>query len=323
MAVKNGTNGNDFLTDLEQGYIFLGGQLRQIWTDRFTNDTINGLEGHDQITLNGGHDFADGGGGNDTIIDSGTGDDLMFGRSGSDHFYIGTGNNYVDGGYDNDWVYYVNRTENVLVDLERGYGRGHGQDRLISIENAFTGPGHDVIVGSSLGNSLLGGYGNDHIMGMRGDDRIQGGPGDDRLTGDGTAYFPAPPRDTDRDTFVFTSLDDFSGYDVIVDFRQGEDRIDVSAIDTNPDTPIDDFFTFDTTPDGSTEEWWDGLEFPAGFTVFGPPDDSPIIEGDPGEIEYRHHNGNTYIYLSLEDGDTNAEIMLVGIYHLRASDFMT
>jgi Ca2+-binding RTX toxin-like protein len=324
MAVKTGTNNADYLTDLVAVYsFFTGAQVG--WIDRNTDDTVNGLDGDDLIILYNGNDIANGGNGHDSITDFGTGHDVMTGGYGNDHFYIGVGNNIVDGGYDHDWAHYDYRSENVLVDLGREYGRGAGEDRLISIESASGGTGHDVLVGSAAANTLFGGYGNDHLVGMRGNDILQGGRGDDRLTGDGSGSSAGPRRDSDRDTFVFDD-NDFAypyevTYDVITDFRRGEDRIDVRGVDADPTTGIDDYFTFDDTPDSAFEEWVDGLDNLLGFTQIRA-DGSPVIDGDPQEIEYRHVGGNTFIYLSTADGETNADIMLVGTHYLTADDFI-
>lgn len=94
-----------------------------------------------------------------------------------------------------------------------------------------TGPeGNKVAVkfslSSMLGNNIFGGAGNDFIYGLAGNDRLQGGLGKDFLSGgDG------------RDTFIFASTSETgitnTSWDVINDFKRGEDKIDLSGIDAN------------------------------------------------------------------------------------------
>jgi hypothetical protein len=48
----------------------------------------------------------------------------------------------------------------------------------------------------------------------------------------------------------------------------------------------------------------------------------PIINAEPGEIEYRHDGGNTYVYLGFGDGLTESSFVLSGTVHLTASDFI-
>jgi serralysin len=74
----------------------------------------------------------------------------------------------------------------------------------VTIENARGGSGNDTLIGNDAAN------------------RLEGGAGTDSLTGGGGA-----------DTFLFTTLGDSavgSARDVITDFEQGSDKIDLSAL---------------------------------------------------------------------------------------------
>ena len=84
--------------------------------------------------------------------------------------------------------------------------------------DVLLGAGDDVYDGSAgtLNGSVLGGDGNDTLIGGAGSDRLVGGLGNDTLTGNGGA-----------NTFVFAPTD--LGADVITDFQDGTDLLDVSA----------------------------------------------------------------------------------------------
>lgn len=81
---------------------------------------------NDQLTGTPGHD----------LLDGGLGDDLLIGNEGDDTLYGGAGNDLLDGGAGNDTLL---------------FGRGDGQDRMVSDWNALTGQ-HDVLqLGAGIG----------------------------------------------------------------------------------------------------------------------------------------------------------------------------
>ena len=121
------------------------------------------------------------------------------------------------------------------------------------------------LIGNAGNNHLLGGGGADRLLGGLGDDVLHGGRGHDRLTGsdgndvlDGSGgadhLFGGAGSDTmmggsGADKFVFASLSDTFTEplmcDIIADFKQGEDKIDLSAIDANTTNSVaDDAFVF-------------------------------------------------------------------------------
>ncbi len=126
--------------------------------------------------------------------------------------------------------------------------------QLTSIENA-TGSDHDdVLIGNSASNVLDGGFGNDVINGGGGDDTIIGGynfSGHDVLTGGaGSDTFVFNGQTHTQYTFsadfrsvTVTEIESTDSYetpylanprstvDVITDFQQGIDKIDLRGID--------------------------------------------------------------------------------------------
>ena len=95
-----------------------------------------------------------------------------------------------------------------FADLIRGRG---GNDE-------FEGNGgNDTIYGDSGNDEIDGGAGKDLLWGGAGNDRLDGGAGNDRLWGG-----------AGRDLFEFERGD---GRDVIEDFQDGLDRIDLDDFD--------------------------------------------------------------------------------------------
>jgi Ca2+-binding RTX toxin-like protein len=98
------------------------------------------------------------------------------------------------------------------------------------------GAGDDTVAGGVKGDYFQGGAGNDQLFGLGGNDVLIGGLGTDLLRGG-----------AGRDTFRFDNfLDADSDFapDTIADFNKGSDKIDLSRIDANSETPEEDAFTF-------------------------------------------------------------------------------
>jgi Ca2+-binding RTX toxin-like protein len=348
-VVVNGTAGNDTLDDLTRDATSVA--------DLGRNDTINGGAGGDLIHAYNGNDVVNGGEGNDAIYDTPhfgetfNGNDTLNGEGGNDYFYMsGSGDNVVNGGLGSDTVNYLFADKPVWIDLASTRAVTNGRiDTLSSIENADGSAFDDVIGGDNGGNRLFGGKGNDFIDGGGGNDTVIGGDGNDTLKGgtgndlvtefatygnnklEGGAGNDTLVGGWGRDTmtggdgadrFVFTSAKDYlgSGWDTITDFQHGIDKIDLSALDARPDLAGRQSFKFDSTRDGRTEEFFDGLsdDWQGLITQKG----GPTINGDRGEIETRYEGGYTYVFLSTGDGIDEAAFRLQGDVQLTASDFI-
>ncbi|MBU6338395.1 MAG: hypothetical protein KGQ36_00255 [Rickettsiales bacterium] len=188
------------------------------------NDVISGGAGNDEIYGEEGDDVINGNQGED-FIDGGAGDDNLSGGLGKDLIYCGAGNDVVNAGGDDDIVY--GEDGNDVIDGVLGndvlYG-GSGDDYLSGgqgNDTIYGGTGDDDIGGGVGDDNLSGGDGNDVMRGAKGDDVIAGGLGADILRGG-----------EGNDIFTFTSLDDSnaSAYDIISDFKRGEDLIDLSGL---------------------------------------------------------------------------------------------
>ena len=114
-----------------------------------SGDVINGTAGNDVVVS---------GAGNDTI-NTGDGDDRVCSEAGADEVNTGNGSDFVLAGPDADTV------------------RGQGDNDTL-VGNAGGGDTNDV------GDTIVGGTGNDFLDGWVGDDVLVGGLGDDQLRGE-------------------------------------------------------------------------------------------------------------------------------------------
>ena len=142
------------------------------------------------------------------------------------------------------------------------------------------GGGNDTLVGGEGHDKLNGGGGNDGLYGGLGRDLLFGGAG--------------------HDEFYFASIAD-SGVsaalrDRIKDFVQGEDVINLSAIDANAGTAADNAFSF------------------IGSAAFS---------HTAGELRQFAAGANTVIAGDIDgNGAADFSILLVGSHTLQSSDFV-
>lgn len=152
------------------------------------NDTLLGGDG--TRLSNGdvsGGDLIAGGNGNDSIR-GGNGRDYIDGGDQA-QFVQSDGTDTLDGGAGNDVVAYYARSTGIVVNLGTGTGAGSPgeNDRLLNIEDIYSGLGNDSLLGSDGGNLIDGGNGKDTIRAAGGVDRIKAGKGADSVftLGDG------------------------------------------------------------------------------------------------------------------------------------------
>ncbi len=264
--------------------------------------TIFGATGDDLVIGSSRAETLDGLAGND-IIFAGGGDDLIYGNgregiygnphagSGDNLIFAGAGNDTVVAGYQSDTVY------------------GGAGDDSIDGAGAFasSGAGGAITAARDLGDLLDGGAGRDRINGEGGNDTLLGGAGDDTLIGDlGRDLLAGGPG---RDVFQFSYHSTFgviasdtgtdaATRDVILDFRPGQDRIDLHG------------YLFAT----------DGMHAPAfiGHRAFSGSDALEVryaTEGDHTVVQFR-------VPFDFGPQPTTYEIELAGHHALHASDFI-
>ncbi len=189
-----------------------------------------------------------GGPGNDRLY-SGSGDDTLSGGQGNDLLVGGGGADDMTGGLGNDTYVTNNDRDRTIEDVGEGTDRvfsSLGETLEANVENliltgvlSVAGFGNElrnVMIGNPGRNFLDGGDGNDVLLGGAGRDTIVGSLGKDDLRGEAGA-----------DTFAFRTIAESpgtSGRDVIRDFTQGQDRINLAPIDANTLVAGDQAFTF-------------------------------------------------------------------------------
>ena len=142
------------------------------------NDLLNGGLGVDSVLGRAGNDTLLGGAGNDRLygeagsdkMEAGTGNDYAYGGAGNDTFVarIGDGNDVYIGDAGSDTLDMRAITAAARVDLGNGAGSlgtatsaQSGSDKMVGIENVYTGAGNDTITASNAINMMNGGAGSD------------------------------------------------------------------------------------------------------------------------------------------------------------------
>ncbi len=224
------------------------------------------------------------------VLDGGAGTDALIGGLGDDTYITDGGDTITEGlngGTDtvqssatHTLASYV---ENLTLTGAAGLG-GTGN----ALNNRITGnDGANLLDGSSGNDSLSGGDGADSLVGGLGMDQLSGGDG--------------------ADVFIFRAADESANAlptaDAIIDFVQGQDRIDLSKIDASSAISGNNAFT------------WLGT--------------SAIGTTTAGELRYQKYNNegeaNDYTLVFADtDKDIASEFMfkLVGLYDLTGSDFI-
>ncbi|HLL29765.1 MAG TPA: calcium-binding protein [Allosphingosinicella sp.] len=209
-----------------------GGTGRDILYGAGGNDTLNGGDGDDELHGGGEHD----------ILNGGAGSDDMYGGEGNDVYFVDyEGDNVIElAGEGTDQVY-TTLTNYMLSDHVENLGfNGAGDPALnfigSNVGNIIVGrAGDDILDGQGGADELRGGAGNDVLHGGAGDDLLIGGAGADVLCGG-----------TGGDLFRFSDGDSGTGAeaDVITDFVNWVDKVDLRGIDANSAVAGDQAFSF-------------------------------------------------------------------------------
>lgn len=208
------------------------------------------------------------GNGSSNLLDGAAGDDTIAGGGGTDKLLGGTGNDSLDGQIGADTLLGGGGADALIG--------GDGDDRL------FGETGNDSLSGGLGADRLDGGIGADSLLGDDGDDVLIGGAfGTDRMTGG---------AGLDRFTYL-TAQDSFAtaAADVITDFTQGEDRIDLSALVAG------DFIFMGSDPFSTSQA-------SVRATVLG--------DKTAAQFDLNH------------DGTADMQVFLSGIFALTAADFL-
>ncbi|MEM1310562.1 MAG: DUF6851 domain-containing protein [Cyanobacteria bacterium P01_H01_bin.153] len=225
-------------------------------------------------------------------------DEQLYGRGGDDVLSGGLGDDGLWGGDGDDWL----RGDLNSADSQGNTG---GDDSI------FGGAGSDRIGGKGGNDRLVGDDGDDQIWGDAGDDWLDGGAGDDWLLG-GRGH-DILQGGFGRDFLLGGLGNDLYDYsdssespvgaakDRILDFTQGEDKLDISKIDANLHTPGIQPFEFIGTDDFNA--------------------------GNNGQVRYfstGSRDRHTTVQLDIKGDGLNAvlEILLINVPFITASDFV-
>jgi serralysin len=295
-------SGRDTLTNIEN---LSGSEFNDVLTGSSTANRIDGGSGNDVVNGGGGTDVLDGGEGSDVylvtsladktaaeITDTGTTgtDELRFAATTAGTLTLLAGDTGL---------------ECVVIGMGTGASAVTTGKVALNVDatasaNGLTitgNAGNNTLTGSSTADTLDGGAGNDVLLGGLGNDVLIGGSGQDTLTGG-----------TGNDIFTFNVTKDSSTSatkaDVITDFVQGEDVIDLSGIDAFRKTnAVNDTFIWRETDAFSSRT--------------------------QGEVRFEKFDNadtaNDYTMIWIDnDRDNHVEmsIQLNGLYDLTASDFV-
>jgi len=142
-------------------------------------ENLTGSTGNDSLTGSWDANLLIGGNGNDTLVGL-DGNDTLIGGGGNDVLIGGAGDDSIVGGTGNDTVVFTG-TAPVTLNLNNTapQNTGHGQDKIVQVENVTGAGGNDRIRGSHQANVLRGEGGNDQLNGDLGNDTLYGGEGSD------------------------------------------------------------------------------------------------------------------------------------------------
>jgi serralysin len=237
----------------------LGKDFENLTLSGFGNFTGTGNTAANVLTGNANNNYLDGLGNDDTLL-GGAGADTLDGSFGADSLEGQRGNDSLIGNY--------------------------GEDTLLG------GDGNDTMSGGTGADSLAGGNGADLMAGDIGADTMEGGDGADVLIG-GAFGTDVMTGGAGADSFVYLTADDSfatQAADIITDFTQGEDVIDLALLD------------------------------PGSFAFSGL---DPFTGGAPG-LRYRAlATGDTAVLIDLNgDGTAEMQVILTGGFVLTAADFI-
>jgi Ca2+-binding RTX toxin-like protein len=235
---------------------FDGGSAKDSVTGGALGDTLHGNGGDDVLNGGKGDDEIDGGAGKDTlhgndgsdVLTDDAGADKLYGDAGDDTIHVGSeaiDKDVIDGGAGTDAVWFSDDA-GYSVYLDMGDQKKHDGvakgDSFTGIEVFHGTELDDVMLGgnsSKVGDRFYGEDGDDVLNGRAGDDYLNGGSGSDTLTGGaGKDVFALTAADDgegdgddDGDDFpdigAYFNGDHWKG-DIVTDFKQGQDKLQVS-----------------------------------------------------------------------------------------------
>jgi serralysin len=245
-----------------------------------------------------GHDLLAGGNGAD-VLEGGSGDDSLFGHAGNDTLRGGDGDDVLNGGAGADVMegglgddtYIVTDAADTIIEAAGG-----GRDVVRASVSVTLAENVEDLVFFTAGNTGIGNAARNLLRGSLGSDTLDGAGGHDVLVGGGGA--DVLMGGAGRDIFAYFAFSDSAPgeSDLIGDFEQGFDRIDLRRIDASAD-PGDQAFAF------------------VGGGAFA--------GGGQGSVRFTFSGGETLVEVDAGDGGAaEMVIRLTGNVNLTAADFL-
>lgn len=207
--IGNGDGGNDLLTGGSASDTLDGGAGNDLVQGEKGNDRMIGGIGNDTLAWDDGDgsDRISGNAGIDTVAVEGSllqGDNFVLGQQGTQAIFnrinlgqfqltVDTVEQFSVSGEGGNDFFDVNNLSNTSVNTV-SFSGGAGNDTLNGSDTSTRlvgngDAGNDLLIGSSVADTLNGGVGNDFVAGAKGNDRMIGGTGNDTLAwadGDGS-----------------------------------------------------------------------------------------------------------------------------------------
>jgi 2',3'-cyclic-nucleotide 2'-phosphodiesterase (5'-nucleotidase family) len=279
-------------------FSFTGGSASETIRVHETDDRVIAGGGDDTVFGGAGHDLLAGGNGAD-VLEGGSGDDSLFGHAGNDTLRGGDGNDLLNGGAGADVMegglgddtYIVTDAADTIIEAAGG-----GRDVVRASVSVTLAENVEDLVFFTAGNTGIGNAARNLLRGSLGSDTLDGAGGHDVLVGGGGADVLI--GGAGRDIFAYFAFSDSAPgeSDLIGDFEQGFDRIDLRRIDASAD-PGDQAFAF------------------VGGGAFA--------GGGQGSVRFTFSGGETLVEVDAGDGGAaEMVIRLTGNVNLTAADFL-
>jgi Ca2+-binding RTX toxin-like protein len=293
-----GLGGDDTLLGGRGDDTLVGGDGRDVLRGGAGFSELSGGDGDDDLSLGQFGNAAGGAGndrirdgsfggsilgedGNDTLVGS-AGSSVLDGGAGDDRLVAGLGSQAFVGGDGRDTLDFALSDARVLVDLAAGLASGG------FVEGDVIDPTVEDLAGSRFADVLAGDAGDNRLTGRLGNDTLAGGAGADTLEGGGGA-----------DVFAYRDIGESAAVpggptDLVLGFRAGVDRIDLSAIDADPAS-------------GGNQ----------GFLFLG---EAAFSATGTAEVRFIRLGGTTLLEADLGDGVADLAVVLAGTLSLTGGD---
>lgn len=319
----NGGAGNDTLDGGTGADTMMGGTGNDLYYIDVTGDAVVELAGEgtdivmsgisytlgdnvENLTLTGGALDGTGNGLDNILLGNGLGNRLD-GGVGADSMAGGAGDDLYIVDQSGDLVTELFGEGNDTVSSGISYTLGANVENLILTGSASNGTGNgldNVLQGNGLGNVLDGGAGNDRLIGGGGTDWLTGGAGADRFV-------------AELNSMKVDSKNGPLSLDMILDFKKGEDKIDLSGIDAKAGVDGHQAFKFVGNASGNNA----GDLFAKTFGNINAAEKSLGIDlhsGDHGAIDGKV----TVVFGNVDGGDPDFAMVLFNTESINTTDFI-